>query len=766
MQTLPVSIEQLLDILGEHAETPLKSSTLPFHLFEQALDESLPVSDGEDLTFRIAGSVSVSLFNRPDDTTHDPVIGTDASPDGEDDLGPQILFNDERAWLRYQVQSGAKANGSLDAAGFGFDASTDHSLSFTSYLVHDADGTVRDAVQADVQSVPVIVRADDVVGISPHEAVAIDARGRLDLSMSVKWSDVLTRSLKALSQLVDGADLFSIEVDASAQAGVDVEVEDDLTVLFSRSEADTVRLAVKRRDRHEISAGVGVGVTVKLQDPEQIHSVLDDAVTALLGMAREELTEILSTYGAAETLAEIDDGDLDAIETVLRRLGLDAAATTIEDLQKKVGALESKAKEALKEIVESDVQASFSFAYSRLDAQTVLLEAVIDDDRVTDFHGQVIRGNLRPLIEARTEDGVSLKRFFDERTVEVSRSWGLGLSFGSWFSIGNRTKVEKTITTRHDASGALKQYDFTGLRFNKNDGIGDEQCYAVHLEATMPKATTHSVPRADEFTYGLIISMQHRENDVSAKEVSRWVDLAQVWHIINPGAASRARRHIQTRADAFEEVTASFDIRVPDEVFRMVFNQIGHAGSDINAQFFGNALGEAMPWMSRHAEILQDPRKRRRYYGPLWARYLSDPLFHPGDLAQSASSTFRRAGHSALAAFEGRNWRSTQGTIGYVARINPDTRPSWRSFLEGAQRLQQTISGNGSYEGIEQAFDKMARLWDQSFYVRALGIYILDLISQNPVYLDATEYTLTVDYKKDGETQKVETFTSSAAPEK
>jgi hypothetical protein len=50
--------------------------------------------------------------------------------------------------------------------------------------------------------------------------------------------------------------------------------------------------------------------------------------------------------------------------------------------------------------------------------------------------------------------------------------------------------------------------------------------------------------------------------------------------------------------------------------------------------------------------------------------------------------------------------------------------------------------------------------------VRALGIYILDLISQNPVYFDQTECLLTIDYEKGGKTKKVETFTSSAAPEK
>jgi hypothetical protein len=764
MQGLPISAEQLPEILSEHGKTPLKSSELPFSIFRRKLDKSLSVSS-DDLTFRIAGTALVTLFNRPDDTTVDAIIGTNTSAD-EAELGSQIQYTSDRAWLKYQVQGGAKADGSLEVSEFGFDASTDHSLSFSSYLVHDPDDTILDAVEADLQDFPVIVSADDVAEIDQHEAVAMEARGRLDLSVSVKWTDVFTRSLRALNRLVDQADLLSIEVDLGAQVDVGVEVEDDLTVIFSRSETGVIRAAVKRRDRHEISAGVGVGITAVLQDPVQIQVVLDDAVDALLGVSAAKLRKILSGYGSTETLAETDDDDLDKIQTVLRRLDLEVTATTIKDLREEVDELRSKVGETLKEIVESEVQASFSFAYNRLGTQTVLLEAVIDDDRVREFHGQVIRGNLRPLIKARNDDGVSLERFFEERTVEVSRSWGLGLKFGDWFSIGTRSKVQRTTTARRDAIGALKQYSFTGLCFNKNDDFGGEQCYMVRLEATMPRATVHSVPCGDEFTYGLTIGVQYREGDASKEEVSRWVDLAQVWQIINPGAASRARSHIQARASAFDGVTASFKVRVPDEVFRMVFNQIGHAGREINARFFGKALGEAMPWMKRHAAILQDPSKRRKYYGPLWASYLTNHVPGPGDLAREASSMFRRAGHSTLATFEGRNWRKTQGTIGYMAYINPDTRPSWQSFLEGARKLQQTMSKNGSYEGIEHAFNKMVHLWDQSFYVRALGIYILDLISQNPVYFDQTECLLTIDYEKGGKTKKVETFTSSAAPEK
>lgn len=73
------------------------------------------------------------------------------------------------------------------------------------------------------------------------------------------------------------------------------------------------------------------------------------------------------------------------------------------------------------------------------------------------------------------------------------------------------------------------------------------------------------------------------------------------------------------------------------------------------------------------------------------------------------------------------------------------------------------IRGGEGPGAIGQAFEDMQRLWGQAFYLRALGVYVLDIVAQNPVHLERTERILTIDYET-GEDTQVENISSTAAP--
>lgn len=753
MSELP--IENLSSVLSEHADKPLNRPDLPLHLFDQSLERSVS-AENEDLTFLLSGEASVSLFNRPDDEDPDHVI-RDSSPASDDEtLGPQIRFDPDRAWLKYQLQGGAKANGTLEEAGFTFDASTDHNLFFGSYRVHNPDETVQDALNDDLSSPRLIVDPEDVTALAPHEAVTMHARGTLDLSVSVRWSDVFNGSLSGLSGLVANADLLAVSLDVGAKAHCDIQVEDDFTVMFSRLEPGSVRAAVKRRDRHEISAGASVGITAQMTDPEQANEVLSDVLDALLGTAQEEVESILEAH---TSLDDVSGEDLERLLSVLDRLGLDQASSTIEDVRKRISELEAEARDTLQDIVESEVEAGFRFEYSRVDMKSVLLEAVIDDDRLEDVHGTILRGNLRPVLTKASEGEsvISLKRYFNEQTVEVSRSWGLGLSFGDMFSVGSTNEVEKRTVERRDHKGQLKEYSFTGTRFSKDDTVGATECHTVQLEASMRQSTAHDIPRGNEFSYRFTLRTQFREDDLSQRELSKWLDFAQMWRIIAPGGVSPARDRIAARAEGTDSVTGTYTICVPENALRMVIRQTAAASREQNDSAFGDALGEAMPWLEDY-DPRQDPTQRRKHYGPLWANYLSNSAPQWRDLARRAAEYFRREGRGGLAHRESRG-RNLPGAIGEIAHNHPQLHDRWNDFLHGAETLGRTMDGKESYEGIPGAFGEMKRLWGQSLYVRALGVYVLDLISQNPIFLRKTDRVFTVDYQTNG-TQQIEVFGS------
>lgn len=629
--------------------------------------------------------------------------------------------------------------------------------------MHDPGETVQTAVKDDLSSLRLISSAEDIEALAPQEAVAMQAEGTLGASLSARWVDVLSGRLSALGQLVDHADAFAVSVDAGAKAHLDVEVEDAFTVVFSRAETGAVRAAVKRRDRREVSGGVSAGVTVTLKNPDQVETVLGDVVDALLGAARGEIESILGEHDA---LSEIEGDDLTLITTVLGRLGLEQTATTIEEVRARISDLEEEARETLKEIAESEVGVSFFFEYNRIDAETVLLEAVVDDERIGDVHGDVLRGNLRPLLtEASTEDsGVTLRRYFNEETTTVSRSWGLGLQFGEWFSAGSQNEVERTSVERRGPSGQLRRFSFTGRRFNKDESIGGaSRCYAARLEASMHSDSGSETYQGGKLSCGLTVSTQFREESVNDTELHRWLDLARLWRIVNPGAVSDIRAQISSRANTANAVTASFKIRVPDRALKTAVRQIAAAGPDANAEAFGRALGEAMTWLKDYGEIRQQPRQRRRHYGPLWAAYLKRPRLRPQDLARRAAEAFREKGRSGLAHREGEMWREIGGTIGGTARRHPETRRRWADFLEGTKTLARVLRGDEGPSAISQAFEDLQRLWGQAFYLRALGVYVLDIVAQNPVHLERTERVLTIDYETE-EGLQVENISSTAAP--
>ena len=112
---------------------------------------------------------------------------------------PQIQFEEDRAWLKYKLRGGAKVDGTMEGTGFSFEASTDHSLAFSSYRVHDPGETVQTAVKDDLSSLRLISSAEDIEALAPQEAVAMQAEGTLGASLSARWA-----FLKSPKDLVDG----------------------------------------------------------------------------------------------------------------------------------------------------------------------------------------------------------------------------------------------------------------------------------------------------------------------------------------------------------------------------------------------------------------------------------------------------------------------------------------------------------------------------------------------------------------------------------
>jgi hypothetical protein len=127
---------------------------------------------------------------------------------------------------------------------------------------------------------------------------------------------------------------------------------------------------------------------------------------------------------------------------------------------------------------------------------------------------------------------------------------------------------------------------------------------------------------------------------------------------------------------------------------------------------------------------------RRRLYGPLWERYLSDPDNVHRDGRQfvgMARQHLIREGFRNLANMEQlyleTRLRPHDGNVfAGTIDLNPHTFQNCGDFFNGVKALDVgVLSGQPDTGVIKDVFGKMQSLWRQSHHVLAVGAYLIDV---------------------------------------
>jgi hypothetical protein len=720
----------------------LKDKSLNRDLIDSSVEEE-ETFDQLGAKFTIAGDAKVCLFNSVDDKDPDQVIGTKKKdPDSDLELEPQIKFSVTNAWLKYKLGLNAKANGShsfTDDLNFNLDLESGASLS--SYRIHAPGEVLKSALKGDLTKPKYIIVPQHLHDLEIGEAVSLQTHGKLSADITLKWADVLTDQMSLLSSLLDGNEAFAIKVGASAEVNVKVLVEDDYALIISRSSRDWWRVAVKKADTRNIEGSVGLSIAAEFTDQPAVKKVLNDVVEGLLGESIANINKILN----ATNLDNLGNTEKKIAEKLLDRLGLEDSSK----LQEKLTEFKKDVECRIQKIAELKASLSFSYEYKRLHSNQTVLQAKMKEALLDTYYENLLKGNLGDLMEALRTDApnLELEKFLNVDTLKISKSWGFGLAIGNWSAKGrDKSELERIVKTDINDH---KQVSFLGVRGYASKWGKEEISWQTDFDASMDGFSGTTMPTANEFDYAFSISYETK--NPSDKKIARRIDHGVIWGAINIEEAEEITNRLSTELRGASDITYTHLLKFGKEAFGPLILNL----SVNNTSAFGSALATAMPWSNHHAIVRQNPILRQRVFGGLWTAYLNGEITTPAGMAASAKATLKKMGFSNLASTEGDHWKINRtSTIAGLADLNRHTMKDWHAFVEGARSIMEARSHQSPYNPvIKKAVKKMRRLGSQSHYIRALGVYLMDLFRSRPDIEKGVERTLTVTYTKNGEKQ-------------
>jgi hypothetical protein len=720
------------------SDRPLGDASVDVRVLDTSLGSSQSFG-GPTLAVNVRGDLKVRAFNSSDDEDEDGVLGAPDARIPAGALPPQLPLGDETAYLKFQAEAGIKAavaGRTLDALGFQIAGAAE--LVLSDYHRHSRTEPTRAAVARDLKNLRTSLRLEDVLALEPGEAVAQQVAGRLSASVELSWADIFTGSIGPLSRLLGTGAPILVKLTAAATFNATVSFSDDFVLVFSRVDAGLWRIGLRKARTRQAALGLALGVEVQVPEPQQIEAILGPVVDGVIGEPLGKVERILKKA----TLDDLSDVERLAATFLIRRLGLDPAVATLEDLKGKVQAIKDGVAGAVEEVARAKVAMGFAYEYRRIFQETTVLQCTVTKAALERHHSDLVRGRLEGVITLASgaRGGVALEQYLYQRTIKTEKSWGFSLSIGKWLQIGARDVKTVSRVSRRSIEGR-RQDAYVGVRAYKETGQKKPK-WSVDFSAEMPSfSRSPASPLVSEFTYGLHIAWHEDKGKLDPKTLSRWLDLAVLW-----GACSEEElpaKHEAVLSALKEPCSFVAQVTIPHPALTIMWPLIAAAA----ATDLGPFLGAAMPWMEKEPGR-ESVGLRRRLYGPLWNSYLTRPR-RGRELALEAREHLAAQGFAGLANREA-FFASTAGndafSFGGLVDLNPDTATDCQRFLNGAKRLNIGILSAAPNDGvIERVFEELEDFWTQSLHVRAVGAYLVDVARTGGVLGDVgRSFALTV----------------------
>ena len=713
-------------------------------LVNSSVEEPLSFS-AYDSKLTLSGAASIELFNSKDDKDSVNVLGQTVTKVGDFQLLPSINYSADQCWLKYSINADIKgsASHSLEELGFGIDLEA--GLYLYSYRSHEPTAQLLDALSSDLATPKLIVSTDDISSLESNEAVAMETKGKLTVSMKLNWSDVLTQNMSLFSKLLSAGELLNLKIGAEVSSSIKVTIEDYFSLAFSGviDSNERIRLRLLKSEKRGVDFKAGAKITAEFADPDTLKKVTSEMLEGVLDTPKDTIDKLKT----ATDISQLNDIEKKAVETILSRLGLDTIATSIEELASKIDELESEISEKLGSAIESKATLGVTYEYGRLKNEQSLLQGSIPKTLVQACHEEAIKGRLFALTQVLEDESndATLERFFFQKSTTIKQAFGFNLGFGNWEAM-SRDYSDVTFVENRDAQKRLK-LSMMGARGYKSYWGEDNKNFFIDFDAVMPNYSDSKIPTADEFEYALNISHLREEDNLTKRELFGVVESASVWGIVPQGELD------DTVEELWEDLEGSRNIKIirtmtlQHELFLKLLPQM----ADHNPEDFAISLAASLSSVDRGREEVKEVRNslylRRKLYFPLCLAVLDGTIDDYSRLAKAAHNHLKSEGYRKLARWE-LNWLNNarrDSTIAGTFRLHPNLRRDLLNFSDGMKTLKDAIHNSKSHTNILKSFKMFDDMGKQGFYMRMMGHYLMRMVKS---ISDGEEFecALTIEY--------------------
>lgn len=714
---------------------------------------------GIGFSLSASATAEVESFSAASTQDEDGIIGQPVQDDSKKVvLQPQILYTNDKAWLKYRFEADFDVSAQATGSFVGFKIDNSYKAVFTDIHVHSPHDQGTTAITQDVPELRFTADPGALAELKPNEAISYEVRGELSASVTLSWSDIFSSNLAALSQLLKSTKMLAIQVTLGASVSLDVGLIDDFIVVFSGQQNGQVRVAVKKSKSRSIDVTADVGAKAQISDA----SALEDAVNQILKSIIGQPEAIVDAILAKASLDDLSASEKDIINYIAQEFGwAQTVMQTIAGIRQQWNTLKGDVSNAIKEIAETKVSAGFSYEYSRVKLEDTLLEAIFDVPTAQTFHNDLMLCDVRGIVHYLASNPGDVINYLNQQTITRQQAWGFTLGIGAW-KLGGKDQRTLTSTIQTDITGNNLRIAFDGVR-SYSDQVGSStDTWLSDFNAAMPGFA--AAPTAADFKYGL-----HFHFDwtfvLDEDSLRQRLDYAVLWQAIGLGGPIQ---DVQTIVDKYRPLFGkatqlAVDLTINDGELRQLLPTTDAPDKDRAAA----ALASAMPYWSDFRSRLY-PEARQLCYQGAWKSYLNNP---DGDLIEDYARTAaqninnvasqyptllpdadllaERELDASLENIDTLDLETFAGQI-HADGLTADDDYSgisqdWQNFWNGLRTLNKAVETQpaGPYTVINDVFGKVSQFWDQSLYVRAVGAYLVTLAADKNI-LNKIERTVTI----------------------
>ena len=677
----------------KHPDTSLQDHMGKQTLVESSVEKPLAF-DLYGSKLLVFGSASIELFNSKDDRDTKHILGKPKIKVGNLELNPAIIYSQNSCWLKYSTSAGIKgsASHSIKEIGFGIDAEV--GLDLHSYRKHSPTEKISNALKSDLNLSKFIVNKDDILHLKSNEAVAMETKGKLKVSMKINWSDVLSQNMSLFSKLLSVGELLNINIDAELFSSIDVVIEDYYSLIFSGVNDNVLRVSVVKSMNRGLNFSAGATFTSSLSEQEQLEEV---SKTILNGIF-EYPKEVIENVKAAADISQLNEIEQKATKEIMSRLGLNSFSTSINELCDKIIELESEVIKRLAKAIKSKASIGAKYEYSRLTKENALVQGLIPKSLLPDCHEAVLKGKLFVLTSILEDDSndAKLERFFFQKSTTIKNAFGFNLGFGSWKALSKGYSEIRFI--EHRDTQNRKQLSMLGVKGYKSSIGKDSRDFFVDFDAVMPNFSNSSVPTANEFEYALNISHFREEAKLDKGELFDVVENASVWGIIPQGELEETVDELWRDIKGARKVKVVRTMTIKHELFLNLLPLM----TSFDSGKFAAALASALSPLGKAQKEVKEVRNslylRDKLYSPICLAFLDSKINDYYGLALFAHNHLKSEGYRKIAKWE-LDWKShakMNSCIAGAFRLHPDLRNDLINFSR--------------YDGIKQCNRKLKEL--------------------------------------------------------